>query len=125
MSRINRVVLVGHCGADSWSLTRAVRDALGDMDVATANNTSELDALAGPDALLLVNRVLDGRFDVADGIDLIGQVTSCDDAGPAMLISNYDDAQAEAESAGAVRGFGKSDVSSPATGELLRAACDN
>ena len=39
---------------------------------------------------------------------------------PVMLVSNYPDAQQEAQAAGAVPGFGKAQVSSPETLDLLR-----
>jgi hypothetical protein len=39
-----------------------------------------------------------------------------------MLVSNYPDAQAAAEKAGALPGFGKRDIGSPRVKELLRDA---
>jgi CheY-like chemotaxis protein len=69
---------------------------------------------------VLVNRKLDA--DSSDGIDVLRAIK--EDAAlaalPVMLVSNYPDAQQEAQAAGAVPGFGKAQVSSPETLELLR-----
>jgi len=70
------------------------------------------------DALLLVNRILEGRFDCSSGIELIESMKNS--AGVKMLISNLPDAQAEAEKAGAVKGFGKAKAYDPATLALVR-----
>lgn len=79
------------------------------------NDQAELDQLIGPDTLLLVNRVLDGRFDVGgSGIELIRQIAAQAGPIPLMLISNYKDAQQQAEEAGALPGFGKSQIADAA-----------
>jgi hypothetical protein len=109
---ITHVALVGHCGFDSGSLSRFASDVAPDAEVVRINDQRSLDDLAGPGTLLLVNRVLDGRFDVGgSGIELIKALSAKDDPAPAMLISNYEDAQQEAEAAGALPGFGKSQIS--------------
>ena len=58
----------------------------------------------------------------SDGMDVLRAIKA--DAAlaplPVMLVSNYPDAQHEAEAAGAVPGFGKSQVSSAETLERLR-----
>ncbi|MEM1212938.1 MAG: hypothetical protein AAGI68_11655 [Planctomycetota bacterium] len=117
-----RVALVGHCGFDSGSLTRLVRSTFPEAEVAAVNHDQQLAPPTGGQAgfdLLLVNRVLDGRFDAADGIDLIRTVSAHT---PSLLISNFPEAQADAEAAGAQPGFGKSDLSSPIAAERLRDA---
>ena len=66
--------------------------------------------------MLLINRVLDGRFSAGgSGIDMIESIAKQDDASPVMLISNYEESQQQAEAAGALPGFGKSQVGDPAT----------
>ena len=122
--QINKVVLVGHCGFDQASLARAVASALPGLAVESAYDTDGLDRLAGPDALLLVNRVLDGRFTTGSGIDLIVDLANQDPAPRVMLISNYADAQAQAVQAGALPGFGKSEMGTADTEAKLRAATD-
>ncbi|MEM6393280.1 MAG: hypothetical protein AAF797_10950 [Planctomycetota bacterium] len=117
-----RIALVGHCGFDSGSLTRLVRSTFPDADVTAVNQQDDLTPSAD-DApsfdLLLVNRVLDGRFDADTGIDLIRSV--CPHT-PALLISNFPEAQADAEEAGAHPGFGKSDLHKPLAADRLRDA---
>lgn len=117
---ITHIALVGHCGFDSGSLKRLAKDAAPAAEVSRVNDQAALEKIAKPSTLLLVNRVLDGRFDAGgSGIDLI-QSLSQDDDGPAMmLISNYADAQEQAVEAGALPGFGKSDVGNTATRELI------
>jgi hypothetical protein len=112
------VVLVGHCGFDAGSLEKAVRSAIPEARVERANDAAGLHALADSAHLLLVNRVLERGFATEHGVDLI---RGLDRDGPrAMLISNYADAQQEAKEAGALPGFGKSDLRSDETAELLR-----
>ena len=118
---INTVVLVGHCGFDQSSLSRAVAALLPGVAVKSANNTAGLTPYTRPDALLLVNRVLDGRFDAGTGVDLIQQLAGQNPAPKMMLISNYPDAQARAVQAGALPGFGKSEVGLPDTARKLKA----
>ena len=116
------VLLVGHCIPDNFLLKRAVVKALPDASIAKINSTKKLDE-ALPDAdLLLVNRVLDGRFDTRSGIELIETLAAADDPPVAILISNHADAQTQAVAAGARPGFGKSDLYAGATAEILRDA---
>jgi hypothetical protein len=113
---IKRIALVGHCGFDSGSLQRFASEAAPAAEVVRVNDQQGLDQVAAGDTLLLVNRVLDGRFDAGgSGIDLIASLAKADDAPPAMLISNYAESQKEAEAAGALPGFGKSDVGNSET----------
>jgi two-component system chemotaxis response regulator CheY len=122
---MNRIILVGHCGPDASYLVLAARKAVADAQVVRANSRTELETLLaesnGTPSLLLVNRVLDGEFGDADGIELIARLRGRTGA-RAMLISNYADAQALAEAAGAMPGFGKRDIGSPRVLELIRAA---
>ena len=117
---ITHVALVGHCGFDSGSLSRFASEVAPDAQVVRVNDQRSLDNLTGPDTLLLVNRVLDGRFDVGgSGIELIKTLVAQPNPGPVMLISNYDDAQQQAQAAGALPGFGKSQVGDPAVRERI------
>jgi len=69
--------------------------------------------------LVLVNRKID--LDYSDGIELIRMMKSdpATEKIPVMLITNFSKYQEQALSEGAVAGFGKDDLSSPATKELL------
>lgn len=116
------VLLVGHCGPDAHMLTAAVRRAVPGVDVQIANDPRRLDAMLPAASLLLVNRLLDEDLG-GDGVGLIRSLSQQERPGPpAMLISNYDDAQQQAEAAGALPGFGKASVMSDETRRRIRAA---
>ena len=73
-----------------------------------------------PFALVLVNRILDA--DGSSGLEVLRQIKADEQlaAVPVMLVSNYEDAQRQAESAGAVRGFGKGALGHPGMLALVR-----
>jgi DNA-binding NarL/FixJ family response regulator len=121
MSKI--VGLVGHCGPDSYMLRSAVKYALKDADVRMLNSDSELKVAVEQGArVLLINRVLDGGFEDSGGVDLIRTAKQNWPEVKCMLISNYADAQAAAEAAGAERGFGKSQIGTPQMKQALESA---
>jgi len=122
MPRINRIVLVGHCSFDSASLRHAAQQVPRIAAVEGVNDDAGLAKVADDASLLLVNRVLDGRFSVDHGVDLIKQLRDNGNETKAMLISNFPDAQAAAEQAGALPGFGKADTHKPETAKKLAAA---
>lgn len=124
MSKVNKVLLVGHCGFDSGSLRQAVAGVAGNVPVKMVNDDGALDAEADADALLLVNRALDGMFAAGDGIELIAARAQSPDAPKMMLVSNYPDAQAKAEQAGALPGFGKSNLFDATTTARLKEAIE-
>jgi response regulator RpfG family c-di-GMP phosphodiesterase len=74
--------------------------------------------------LILVNRVLD--VNGASGVEIIKQLKSSPDTDriPVMLVSNYDDAQLQAEQLGAARGFGKAALGQPAMLARVRSILD-
>jgi hypothetical protein len=119
---VRKVVLVGHCGFDGFGLTRAVKATLPGMAVESVHDAKGLQQHAGSDALLLINRVLDGRFATGSGNELIADLTARPDPPRLMLISNYPDAQARAEADGALPGFGKNELGGPGAADKLRAA---
>lgn len=116
-----RVVLVGHCGPDSFALRSAIRSALPGAQVEFANDTETLEAELDRADLLLINRVLDGRFADRAGVELI-QSLSSRQRPVTMLISNFPDAQQAAEAAGAAPGFGKAEMYAEETRRRLREA---
>ncbi|GAG36842.1 unnamed protein product, partial [marine sediment metagenome] len=69
--------------------------------------------------LVLVNRIIDR--DGSEGIILIQQIKQDKQLLhiPVMMVSNYPEAQSEAVTAGAVRGFGKAELSKSETLEQL------
>jgi hypothetical protein len=118
-----RIVLVGHCGPDSYAIKSAVsRMAPGAAVILTMDESALQRELPAAD-LLLINRVLDGDYALAMGVDLVRAVSSMEGRRPAtMLISNYPEAQAEAAAAGALPGFGKRDLYSEQSAGRVRSA---
>src|SRR5947209_6514195 len=112
-----KVLSLGQCAADHYSLSRLLRDQF-QADVDAVDTPA--DALAalreGGYALVLVNRVFDRG---GSGLDFITRLKADPDRGaaPVMLISDYADAQQQAADRGALPGFGKSALRSPATRE--------
>ncbi len=117
------VLLVGHCGPDSWVLKSTVRRALDGADVQMINGARALEDSLDGASLLLVNRVLDGDFPTGSGIELIRQLATRDGhSAGVMLVSNFAEAQEEAEAAGALPGFGKADAASDEAARRMRDA---
>ena len=115
-----RVILVGHCSPDSSYLAIAIKAAKPGAIVERAmDDVALLAYLEKGASLLLINRLLDGEYSNSDGVELLGQCRKSHPEIPAMLISNYPEAQARAVAAGAVQGFGKSQLGSEGTREML------
>ncbi len=106
-----RILSVGQCSFDHRSLTRHLRETYG-AEVAGADTVGQALATirAGAFDLVLVNRVLDA--DGSSGLDFIRTIKADPELAPipVMLVSNYEDAQADAQSLGALPGFGKTDL---------------
>jgi len=108
------VLSVGQCFADHSSIARVFRTSFGAEVVAADSSRDALEQLRQETfALVLVNRVLDA--DGSSGLDLIRAIKTEDElrAVPVMLVSNYDEAQAQAVQAGAAPGFGKAALGQP------------
>ena len=118
-----KVVLVGHCGADSSYLRMAVGSADRGIQVFMADDVDELRALLdkGVD-LVLLNRELGWGFEQSMGVDVIASLKQTHPQVGTMLVSNYADAQAAALAAGAAPGFGKREIGSPRVAQVIRAA---
>jgi hypothetical protein len=118
-----KVLLVGHCGPDSNYLRMTVRSALGDIALTSADNNKALTAALekGVD-LILFNRELDWGFEPATGVGMIRLLRGKYPNVSMMLVSNFPDAQAAAEAAGAKPGFGKREIGTPRVRDLLRSA---
>lgn len=116
------VLLVGHCSADARRLAAAVRAACPAARVESAGDTRALEARLGAARLVLVNRVLDGRFGRSTGPDLVALVA--ERGIRVMLVSNLEGAQREAERAGGAPGFGKADLGGDRVIALLREVID-
>lgn len=118
-----KVVLVGHCGPDSSYLSMAVRGAVKDVHITSADSDAEVEReiTEGAD-LLLLNRVLDYGFSQHTGVELLRALKQKYPNLKTMLVSNYDDAQRDAIAAGALPGFGKRDIGSAKVKQLLHNA---
>jgi len=120
------ILLVGHCGPDTSYLRMAVKKALPDSPIKAVTDDTGLDAALASDAttapLLLVNRVLEPGFATESGVELLPHLKKRHPAARLMLISNYAEAQEQAVRLGALQGFGKKDIGTPALNKLLQDA---
>jgi hypothetical protein len=120
-----RILLVGHCGVDGPRMQSEISDFLSDADVLRINSDRELQRAVDQGAdLLLINREPLG-FEPRLGQDLIRELHEKYPEQKLVLVSDYDDAQKEATEAGALPGFGKSDIGSPKFEQTIRQALEN
>lgn len=97
-----------------------MRTLLGDIAVVSPATEKELEAHLTPRSLLLVNRVLEPGFaEDSSGIALIRKLAALPNPPRMILVSNYEDAQAQAVEAGALPGFGKAQLGKPETRQRL------
>jgi DNA-binding NarL/FixJ family response regulator len=116
-----RILLVGHCGVDGPRLKDELSRALPGTEVERVNSDGDLRRTVGDgEALLLVNREPVG-FD-EEGLDIIRKLKAEHPDCKVMLVSDRADAQREAERAGALAGFGKSEMGSPQLAEHVKRA---
>ena len=120
---VKQVVLVGHCMPDTYMLKSTLPGLVGGVPIQAVNDAASI-AKAGPESLLLVNRALDGEFGTDNGIELIRTLAQRSPRPRLMLISNYAEAQQQAVSAGALPGFGKSELGKAQTRQRLQAAVE-
>ena len=115
------VLSVGQCVPDDMGISAVVQKELG-ATLERAGSAEEAKKMmeAKKYDLVLVNRVFDADGD--SGVRFIGQRMMAGERAPMMLVSNYEDAQADAMAAGAFKGFGKSAMGNAEAGKLLRAA---
>lgn len=114
------VLDVGNCGPDHAAINRLLT-ANFRVQVVQAQNAAQVFAVLQSQVvdLVLVNRKLDE--DYSDGIEIVKQIKA--DATlsgtPVMLVTNLEQHQQAAMAVGALRGFGKLALNSPATISLL------
>lgn len=118
-----RVLDVGNCGTDHAAIAQLIRKRFDAVVDQAHQATDALSLLNSHDyRLATVNRLLDS--DGSPGIDVIAQIRARFPSVPVMMITNFPDHQDAAIAAGAVRGFGKNDLRSNTTVDLLRAYLD-
>jgi len=114
MQKAKRVLSVGQCFADHSGIARVLHGSFGAEVIGADSAPQALEQLRqGTFALVLVNRVFDA--DGSSGLDLIRAIKADEQLGcvPVMLVSNYEDAQAQAVQTGAAAGFGKAALGQP------------
>src|SRR5258708_27272214 len=120
---VRRILIIGQCGAAHSRFTRAF-SVHSNAEVVSADDEAEgsQHLQEGPFDLVLVNRVLDSSG--FSGVEIIKHLKANPVAQsiPAMLVSNYDDAQEEAVKYGALKGFGKGALGQPAMISRVRRA---
>jgi len=118
-----KVILVGHCGPDSSYLRLAVGSASKGVSIALAHSDASLDKLIdeGVD-LVLLNRELEYGFSTDVGVEMIQRLREKYPNLKMMLVSNYPEAQEAAVQAGAMAGFGKSQIGTRRVSDLLTQA---
>lgn len=118
-----RVGLVGHCSPDSSHLTMAVTAAVPDAKVIRVTDDAGVDKLLKDGVeLLLVNRKMEPGYAEAIGTDYIRRLREKHPDVKLMLISNYPDAIEASVQIGAMPGFGKNELLTPATKQKLQEA---
>lgn len=119
MMKSQRVVLdVGQCSADHSSIRRLCEGLGARVERAHTGAEALSRIAAGGVDLVLVNRILD--IDGSDGVALITEfLAQAPQPLSVMLVSNYPQFQQEAVRRGAVSGFGKAELHSAETRELL------
>ena len=115
-----QIALVGHCGPDAFALQSSVMGFVPGSAIHRLNSMDELNAKMSELSLLIVNRVLDGRFNSESGIELIRGLG--EGSPPAMLISNFPESLDESVAAGAVMGYGKKKMRSAEAETALKSA---
>lgn len=115
-----RVLDIGNCGPDHMALKRLIERSF-DASLDAADQWSDARRLLSeqPYDLVIVNRKLD--VDYSDGMEIIRQIKADPQWAevPVMLLSNFPEAQDEAVAAGALAGFGKSQLGAKATHQRL------
>jgi len=117
-----KVLDVGQCNPDHSSLSHFLTS---NFDV-QVDRSHEMDdtlqkMLANQYDLVMINRKIDR--DYSDGMEILRTIKADETMKdvPVVLISNYEDAQETAVKAGAAPGFGKAQLSDPATLEKVTA----
>jgi two-component system chemotaxis response regulator CheY len=124
-SMTKQVLDVGQCVPDHAAIRRLLESNFQVHVVQTDSLAETLDELRRrPFDLVLINRKLD--LDYTDGIEILRAMKSDPELAPipVMLVTNFAEHQQLAIEAGAVPGFGKNDLRSPATLAKLKAILD-
>ena len=115
---MRRVLDVGNCGPDHSAIKSLLAEHF-DVEVVQAHShDSALAELANSSFdLVLVNRLMDR--DGSSGLEIVRSVKQQFAETPVMMITNFAEHQQSATAAGAEEGFGKSQLRSAETVQLL------
>ena len=115
------MLLVGHCSADGPQITKLL-EANFDAKVDHARTFDATISAVSTKSydLIIINRLLDETGE--SGLDLIATIKKKDKPPTMMLVSNYPDAQEEAIKLGASPGFGKRNLNTRSTVDIIRGA---
>ena len=118
---MKKVLLVAHCGPDTFRIARVLNELGADYDGAF-NHQGAIEMMKKNQYhLVLPNRVF--GYDEEGGINFIKTVKedmSLKDV-PVMLVSGFSDYQERAVAAGAVAGFGKDELETGGAGKKMAA----
>ncbi len=105
-----RVLSVGNCAFDHGQIEQLLAPTGAHLE-ALGSAEQTLAAVDDTCRLVLVNRIIDQTGE--SGLELLRTLRDRHPSVAVMLISNYADAQREAQEAGALEGFGKSQLGDP------------
>jgi len=118
-----KIVLVGHCGADTAYLKMAVKQAEPAATITTVDSDVELkNALVDGADLVLINRLVDWGFESNEGVEIVRHFAKAFPKAKMMLVSNHESAHAAAVQAGGLHGFGKREIGSPKVKQVIQRA---
>ena len=118
-----RILSVGQCIPDHYSITRAIQEHFDAEIVSVDTSQAAIQELSeGKVDVVLVNRIYDVTGE--RGLEFIRQLKSSEQHGtvPVLLVSNLQDAQQSAVQDGALPGFGKAALGSPEMVQALQSA---
>ena len=110
---------MGQCGYDHSQLTSMLSEFKCEITRAKTRNEALHYLEKETFDLILVNRIID--YDGSSGLELVKSIIK-NQQGEVMLVSDIEDAQREAVAAGALPGFGKSQLRAPGTREKIEKA---
>ncbi len=114
-----RILDVGQCGFDGPAISHLLHEKLhATVKSAATADEAKRELASSKFDLVLVNREF--AADRSSGVELIQDLVDNGTTVPLMLVSDHADAQDAAVAAGAVRGFGKSELEEPSTFELIK-----
>ena len=117
---MKRLLDVGNCGPDHGALCDVV-ERICAVEVIQAHGLDDAwqQLTTGSFDLVTVNRLMDR--DGSSGLEIIQRIKQDESLRdtPVMLVSNYEDAQDQAVQLGAERGYGKSQLHTEQTSQLL------